>query len=260
MANPLHGDSDQADIAGVSGVSVVSDGVRGDTQSNSNNGVVGGNESTASVPEGKPGGNGVFGFSNNPTGSGVFGVNNATSQVNSPGGGGVFGFASAPGAAGVFGASNRADRGRGCKATVRFGGPGDEPEPHPASQSRVSWRGAALLGGHWPGVLERAGQFAPLGVTAPPLHPASARGSPPHVVAGRIWPLSVKPCGGNLQDPFRRRGFSAHVPEPLRQAYRPWTCAPAAVASAGRRAAQKTVVEERRSLTTCPNRSIGSPP
>src|SRR5436305_10461171 len=40
------------------------------------NGVFGGNDSTASAPAGQPVGNGVFGFSNVPNASGVFGANN----------------------------------------------------------------------------------------------------------------------------------------------------------------------------------------
>ncbi|MFY9555829.1 MAG: hypothetical protein WAV47_14045, partial [Blastocatellia bacterium] len=40
------------------------------------NGVFGGNDSTALAPAGKPVGNGVFGFSNVPNASGVFGANN----------------------------------------------------------------------------------------------------------------------------------------------------------------------------------------
>src|SRR5436305_11728440 len=40
------------------------------------NGVFGGNDSTASAPAGQPVGNGVFGFSMVPNASGVFGANN----------------------------------------------------------------------------------------------------------------------------------------------------------------------------------------
>jgi hypothetical protein len=117
MAVPVHGESNQANIAGVSGFSSVADGTRGDTQSSGKNGVVGGNESTGPVPPGVPGGHGVFGFSTNPNAAGVFGASNATSPVSAPGGSGVFGFANAPGAAGVFGANNRTDTGVGVQGT-----------------------------------------------------------------------------------------------------------------------------------------------
>jgi hypothetical protein len=73
----LHGDSALPDTPGVAGISAVADGTRGDTHASAKNGVVGTNDSPDPVPAGQPGGNGVFGFSKNPSASGVFGANDA---------------------------------------------------------------------------------------------------------------------------------------------------------------------------------------
>src|SRR5215469_7898555 len=152
MANPVHGDSDKADIPGVSGFGSVADGTRGDTQASGKNGLVGGNESTGPVPPGVPGGNGVFGFSTNPNASGVFGANNATSPVKAPGGSGVFGFANAPGAVGVFGANNRTDTGRGVQGNGPEAGVGGFSDTDHGvgvlAQSRNI--GIKAQGGIWP--------------------------------------------------------------------------------------------------------------
>jgi hypothetical protein len=51
-------------------------GLNGRISDPNDNGVFGGNDSTASAPAGQPVGNGVFGFSNVPNASGVFGANN----------------------------------------------------------------------------------------------------------------------------------------------------------------------------------------
>jgi hypothetical protein len=58
---------------GVAGFSATGNGTRGDTQASANNGVVGTNASTGQPPAGVVGGNGVFGFSQNPNASGVYG-------------------------------------------------------------------------------------------------------------------------------------------------------------------------------------------
>jgi hypothetical protein len=78
----IHGESQQPDTAGVSGLGTVSDGARGDTHASAKNGVVGTNDSIDPVPAGQPGGNGVFGFSKNPHASGVFGANDAGTGVS----------------------------------------------------------------------------------------------------------------------------------------------------------------------------------
>ncbi len=59
--------------AGVDRFSSDGDGTRGDTKSNAKNGVVGTNSSDGPAPGDVPGGNGVYGFSENPNASGVFG-------------------------------------------------------------------------------------------------------------------------------------------------------------------------------------------
>jgi hypothetical protein len=97
---PLRGESDVDTTPGVEGFSRAADGTRGDTEASAKNGVVGTNSSTQPVPAGQPGGNGVFGFSKNPSASGVFGANDA--------GFGVAGFSS--GNIGVFGRGKIAGR------------------------------------------------------------------------------------------------------------------------------------------------------
>ena len=59
---------------GIAGFSSTGDGTRGDTQISSKNGVVGTNSSTDQTPAGQVGGNGVYGFSENPHASGVAGI------------------------------------------------------------------------------------------------------------------------------------------------------------------------------------------
>jgi hypothetical protein len=58
---------------GIAGSSATGDGTRGDTQAAANNGVVGTNASTTQPPAGVVGGNGVYGFSENPNASGMYG-------------------------------------------------------------------------------------------------------------------------------------------------------------------------------------------
>ena len=121
---------------GVAGFSAAGNGTRGDTQASANNGVVGTNASTGQPPAGVVGGNGVFGFSQNPNASGVYGngvgngvagfstagngvrgdtqasANNGVVGTNAStgqppggvvGGNGVFGFSQNPNASGVYG-------------------------------------------------------------------------------------------------------------------------------------------------------------
>jgi len=123
--------------AGVAGFSATGDGARGDTQASAKNGIVGTNSSTNPAPAGQVGGNGVFGYSQNPHASGVYGAgagtgvagfsttgdgargdtqagakngivgtNSSTDQPTggSPGGNGVFGYSQNPHASGVYGA------------------------------------------------------------------------------------------------------------------------------------------------------------
>ena len=128
-------------MPGVIGIDPTQDGVDGSTQSSSKNGVVGTNASTTAIPAGQPGGNGVFGYTQNPHASGVFGsadaggtgiagfsplgdgtrgdtqssgknglvgTNNSTDVVpaGQPGGNGVYGYTRNPHASGVFGSAD----------------------------------------------------------------------------------------------------------------------------------------------------------
>jgi hypothetical protein len=114
------------------------DGGSAITQSSAKNGLVGTNGSTDAIPQGVPGGNGVFGFTRNSNAAGVFGINEGTGRglagfsdkgdgtegstksserngivgfnhsvepvpANTAGGNGVFGFTKNPTAAGVYG-------------------------------------------------------------------------------------------------------------------------------------------------------------